>query len=97
MNNNKSNNTNINYLQILYILWSNSKIASFYLFYNKNPPEFDEQLAIQAINNGYIDYFCGRVIKANLLEFTGSNYELFKMYDRDNGLNKAKSVLLGKF
>lgn len=87
----------LDYPKILKILWDNSKIALHYELNNKQPPEYNEQLAIEEINNGYIDYFCGRVIKINIKDFNGTNYEIFQFYDRDNGSDKAESVLSGNF
>jgi len=89
--------TILDYPKILKILWDNSKVAVWYSKTQTSPPEYDEQLAIEEINKGYIDYFCGRVIKTNIKDFNGINYEIFKSYDIDNGFDKAKSVLSGNF
>ena len=66
---------------LLLELWSNSKPASFFSMNGMTPPPFNAEKAQGAAQRGYIDYYEGRCIKADL---TGDDAEP-RLYDRDFG------------
>lgn len=47
-------------------LWHRSSPESFFRFNGTTPPPFDMTKAKAQIHNGYADYVCGRVIKADI-------------------------------
>lgn len=70
----KVNIKGVDRLKLLKALWEQRPPA---LFYCLNPhvkiPEWDEEKAKEVLKYGYIDYFQGRCIKANLTnDFTDS-------------------------
>ena len=67
----------IDKVNLLKCLWKHSKPAIFFEDFNVLPPDFDENEAQEAVKE-YIDYFCGRLIKANL---SGNDVEK-RQYDR---------------
>lgn len=67
--------------ELLFILWEKSKPAMYYKIHSLPFPEFDSISADHAVL-GYIDYFCGRLIKSdiskNLTHNIGYNREYGK-------------------
>jgi len=57
--------TGIDKVELLKLLWNNSKPAVFYAFSGTPAPLFNDRLANESIN-GYIHYFQGRLIKLDL-------------------------------
>ena len=55
----------IDKVELLKALWDNSKPAIFFILNNIKPPQFDYNLAKEAVLNS-IDYFQGRLIKCDL-------------------------------
>jgi hypothetical protein len=55
----------INKVDLLKALWKNSKPASFFMFSNTDPPEFDNENAEKSVSKS-IDYYSGRCIKCDL-------------------------------
>ena len=53
---------------------------------------FDEDLAKTKVQ-GFIDYFCGRMIKADFRRFVHGDTSIFAAYDRDFGFDSAKKAL----
>lgn len=82
---------------LLKALWNRSKPATFFSANGCAPLEFDDDAANDAINvqvpggfqKGFIDYFCGRSIKANL----SSDLVNAACYDRDNGVGAFQGVV----
>ena len=64
---------------LLRALWNRSKPASFYLYNNFPAPPFDLSKKTKSDEN-YVDYFCGRVIKANI--YSSDTVDPWA-YDRD--------------
>ena len=64
-------------VELLHELWKNQTVAPFFAGRGSSP-SFDRNDAIKALKN-YIDYFCGRAIKANLSGDTAD----FGSYNRD--------------
>lgn len=76
---------------LLQALWENSAPASFFMFSIMAPPAFDIVRAKQELHrNGYADYICGRVIKADIYS---SDTVDPKMYDRDIGQGAFQKVV----
>ena len=74
---------------ILNRLWQTSKTASFFsnMGISPSPPSLD---ALQsALQSGYVDYLCGRVIKTDFSGMTLSPY----LYDRDNGAGSMGRII----
>jgi hypothetical protein len=51
-------------ITLLRKMWENQRVASF--FGASSGPSFDEREANNLLQKGYIDYLCGRAIKADL-------------------------------
>ena len=66
-----------NKVELLRLLWENQKSASFY---GGRGPSFNVDGAKEAIDRGYIDYFCGRAIKCDLSKDVANS----RLYDRDS-------------
>lgn len=81
--------SNVNKLKLLHALWLESNIAPFFTTTGINAPEWDDNDALQAISNGYIDYFKGRLIKTNL---SGDKCHTDR-YNFNNGENKFEMLL----
>lgn len=79
----------------LYTLWSYQIPAAFFKLQGLPPPKWDAVEARKALSNGYIDYVCGRCIKANFNDerYVKKDPSMFEAYDRDAGEGKAKAVL----
>lgn len=75
--------------KILRALWENSKPASFYDFLPHLIPKFDENVVESSIEYGYIDYFCGRLIKT---DFSGDTLRPDN-YDHTYGDGKMKEII----
>ena len=73
-------------------LWLNADVATFFKVSGIPPPAFDEEKAEKAVE-GYIDYFQGRMIKADFSQFVEGNVSIFSAYDRDFGQGRAKKAL----
>ena len=52
----------------------------------------NEEKAEKAVE-GYIDYFLGRLIKADFSRFVEGDVSIFSAYDRDYGPGEAKKAL----
>ena len=50
-------------VDLLYRMWNHQRIAAFFSMHGQPVPEFNKMEA-EAVIGGYIDYFCGRAIKA---------------------------------
>ena len=77
---------------LLKALWNRAKPASLFLANGMNPPEFDDDEAIRILGGGrtgYVDYVCGRSIKANLLD----NIVDPSSYDRTHGAGAFQDVV----
>ena len=79
----------INKHNLLYNLWRNSKNVSFFIFKKVDSAQYDENAARKCLQNGYIDYCCGRVIKANL----SGDFACPLRYDRRNGEGAFQAVV----
>ena len=73
-------------------LWHAAPVASFFTNMPQAAPHFNEDLARKKID-GFIEYFCGRMIRADFSAFVEGDASIFADYDRDFGEGKAKSVL----
>ena len=73
-------------------LWLNADVAAFFQVSGIPSPPFDEDKAKKAVE-GYIDYFEGRMIKADFSKFVEGDASIFEMYDHVFGKGKAKEVL----
>lgn len=69
-------------------LWENMNPASFFTMNGFPTPEFDEKLALSAVEE-YIDYFQGRCIKTNI---SGTEVDPW-LYDRDAGKDAFQKVV----
>lgn len=78
----------INKVELLKRLWENTQVASFFWGAPIAPPNFDENMAKEAVK-GYIDYFAGRPIKTDI---SGDMADP-KLYDRDAGEGKFEMVV----
>ena len=70
----------VNKTDLLKGLWKNQKSAAFFALNAVQAPEFDKDKVEKAVK-GYIDYFYGRAIKADLSKDSVNPY----LYDRDAG------------
>ena len=61
-------------------LWNNAKTAGFFEMNDIPCLPFETKLAHNAIQNGYINYFCGRMIKADISGDVMKTY----LYERDS-------------
>jgi len=76
--------------RLLEELWNRSKPALFYTSTGLPAPVFNlEKYKREISEDGYIDYFCGRLIKTNL---SGDIVDPY-LYDRDNGEGAFQSVV----
>ena len=75
---------------LLHALWERSTPASFFKFSYLPPPPFDLAKAKSQLQNGYADYVCGRIIKADIY-----NKDVVDpwSYDRDNGIGAFAEVV----
>lgn len=76
----------IDKIELLRALWTRQIVAAFFRFSEIPPPDFDESIAEKTIHDGYIDYFCGRAIKADL---SGDILDP-RGYDRNAGAGRAR-------
>lgn len=61
----------INKMTLLRRVWESQHVALFFSMHPHVPkPTWDDTLAREALNAGYIDYFQGRAIKMNLSKDT---------------------------
>lgn len=74
-------------VDLLYRMWNHQRIAVFFSMHGQSVPVFDNMEAEEMVG-GYIDYFCGRAIKADLSGDVVSSYA----YDRDSTKKLAKIV-----
>jgi len=74
--------TGLNKDVLLRALWTRSQPASFFKINGVIPPPFDLNQAKCQLQNGYADYVCGRVIKADI--YNKDTVDPYS-YDRDNG------------
>jgi hypothetical protein len=79
-------------VEVLYRLWVRAKPASFFSTLLLLPPPFDDIAAREAVK-GYIDYFQGRMIKADFSQFVEGNVDLFDAYDTAFGKGRARKAL----
>lgn len=79
----------INKVNLLREMWKHQRVASFFGGAGINPPTFDETNANNVITKGYIDYFQGRAIKADL---SGDTIDP-RLYDRDAGRGSLKNIV----
>jgi len=56
----------LNRVDLLHALWTHQWPASYFAAAGKTPPPFDWLGASRVTDGGYIDYFAGRAIKADL-------------------------------
>ena len=75
---------------LLEALWNASQPASFFRFSGLTSPSFDINEAKSALNRGYADYVCGRVIKTDIYSSDTADPS---MYDRDNGQGAFQRVV----
>lgn len=73
--------TGLDKVELLRRLHENQIVAGFFTMMGRPAPPFDEKEAVKFIENGYIDYFCGRAIKTDL----SADFISPRMYDRDAG------------
>jgi len=76
-------------VELLRHLWENSKVAGFFSMYGGPAPSFGSERRPEDAVSGYIDYYCGRVIKTDLRNDEIDPY----LYDRDNGIGAFKRVV----
>lgn len=76
--------------ELLEALWYNSKPAGFFAMMGIPGATFDITEAKKELRNGYADYICGRVIKADV--YSGDTADP-KNYDRDNGQGAFRIVV----
>jgi hypothetical protein len=76
-------------VQLLRHLWEKSKVAGFFGMYGGPTPSFGSERRPEDAVSGYIDYFCGRVIKTDLRDDEINPY----LYDRDNGKGAFQRVV----
>lgn len=78
----------IDKVKLLQALWENQQAARFFSMNMMKSPDFDSKKAEKALSVGYIDYFQGRAIKADL---RGDKVN-FELYDRDAPKKAAEIV-----
>jgi hypothetical protein len=76
-------------LDILYEMWRRMPPASFYAMTGTRPPVWDEQQALSALRNGYIDYLLGRCIKTDF----STNILESNAYNRDAGQWTLENII----
>ena len=81
--------TGINKITLLASLWSNSSPAGFFKNMPEMAPPFNLQAAQRDVERGFIDYFCGRLIKMDL---SGDTVDVF-LYERDNGQGSVQQIV----
>lgn len=72
--------------ELLLKMWSWIEPACFFRNSGVTPPEWDREAAIKSIKGGYIDYFQGRMIKADLSKATVTA----DTYEQVTGLSVSK-------
>lgn len=72
---------------LLRALWESSKVAAFYG--GGTGPEYDMTTVQETLQNGSIDYYCGRAIKMDLRRDVVDPY----LYDRSSPKRTAQSVI----
>lgn len=83
--------TNIDRNTLLKALWDRSEPAAYFKNSNIEPPPFSWEEAKRCMrSDGYLDYVCGRVIKADIYSTDQVNPRL---YDRDNGEGAFQEVV----
>lgn len=84
--------TGIDRKELLRALWENSKPAAFLVMNNMVAPfDMDEAVRSARPGTGYVDYACGRLIKAEI--FTEDNEIDPRGYDRDYGEGAFQRVV----
>lgn len=77
--------------ELLYQLWLKQKSAAFFSMAGIRPPLYDRVAAkASARPDGYVDYACGRCIKATI--FGGDEVDP-SLYDRDAGAGTFQEVV----
>ena len=81
--------TGIDKKDLLRELWKRSEPAIVFLMSSVKSPEYDEENAENAINNGFIDYYSGRAIKSDIKgNKVSSDY-----YNKYNGGNCMEDIV----
>ena len=88
---NTVNISGINRDKLLEALWERSSPAAFYTFAPIPPPEFSlTEAKTQLLNDGSVEYVCGRAIKCNI--YGQDDVNPWK-YDQENGKNSFEEVV----
>jgi len=81
-------------VELLFHMWKNQKVASFFTASRTASPVFDpvvdQNKALEAITQGYIDYFMGRAIKTDL---SGDTISSSFAYNRDAGEGTLERIV----
>jgi hypothetical protein len=77
--------------KLLKALWDNAKPAAFFKDYPSLTPTFDLDDVMRNARRGYVDYACGRCIKAKV--FTKESTIDPRMYDREYGEGAFQRVV----
>jgi len=81
--------TNIDKVELLKKLWENTDPAPYFTFRAIQPPDFGSRIdALEAIKKGYIVYYNGRLIKADL----SKNVVDFRSYDQESNVRAVAIV-----
>jgi hypothetical protein len=75
-------------VKLLHELWNRQIVASYFAINGATPPAFDEEAAIDAVKKP-IDYFSGRLIKADLSQDNVNPGQ----YDRDAGEGRFARIV----
>lgn len=80
--------SNIDKTKLLEALWYKQQPAAFFAFNFVTPPKFDKEAAKIAVTK-YIDYFCGRCIKADISQDSIDPSE----FDKNAGNGAFQSIV----
>jgi hypothetical protein len=83
--------TGIDRKELLEALWNNAQPAAFYILQNIDPPPFKLESAMKTTHGTYVDYACGRCIKADV--FRKEDVIDPRLYDRDHGEGAFQRVV----
>jgi hypothetical protein len=81
--------TGLDKIELLERLWTKQIVAAFFRMSGVPSPKFDRGQAAKAVKENYIDYFCGRCIKASLNKDTVNP----TWYDSDAGAGTFANIV----
>ena len=89
MNSSEVSIKDLSKVALLHMLWDKQIVAGYFNFMSSIAPKFDFANAEETINKGYIDYYAGRCIKADL----SGDIARTASYNRDAGQGAFEDIV----